>query len=174
MALLNPRFQDPGVLPGEAEHWTLICLTHGERIAGFGADPVKASERFEWISWHHSLNELPVIVAIFDSEAHEDFEESWDAGHYLFELPPSLLEPANAEGYEQGWDNSSFASSWLDTSSAPAIFNSQAHERFNSQWYGNISYFWSWLTGPTAPARFEPDLSPLEEFNDSWDLANTL
>ena len=62
MAVLNPSFEDAGLLPGEAEHWTLVAVASLEAIAGFGADPELAWEGFErWTELWLALDDVPVV-----------------------------------------------------------------------------------------------------------------
>src|SRR5690606_25886080 len=68
LAVLNPSFEDAGLLPGEAEHWTLASVASLEAIAGFGADPELAWEGFErWVALWLALEDVPVVRAFFDT-----------------------------------------------------------------------------------------------------------
>ena len=101
MAVLNPGFEDGGVLPGEAEHWTLVTFTALERIAGFGPEPFKAWEDFErWADFLATLEPEDIAIAFFDprAEGYEDFEESWNNEFYLTELPTGHVITAPFSG----------------------------------------------------------------------------
>lgn len=70
MALRNPSFEDAGVLPGEAEHWTLTAVTSLEVLAGFGAAPEDAWEDFErWHALLDSLDDVVVVLAFITASA---------------------------------------------------------------------------------------------------------
>ena len=126
MAVLNPSFEDAGLLPGEAEHWTLVSVASLEAIAGFGADPELAWEGFErWTELWLALDDVPVVRAFFDTapEGLEDFEETWENDLYLWELPPAQQLPASfgpgdLEDCEGGWANDGYAWSWADVTGA--------------------------------------------------------
>ena len=182
MGVLNPSFEDPGVLPGEAEHWTLVAVTSREVIAGFGADPQLAWEGFErWSALWRALEDVVVARAFFDpaAEGFEDFEEAWDNDLYLFEMSPGLLlaaifGPSAVEDCETGWDNDPFATSWVDVAHAPGVFDGELAEDFEEQWRSNEAFAWGWADVTSTVARFDADTQDLEDFDNDWDLATTL
>lgn len=147
MALLNPRFEEAGVLPGEAAHWTLRAVTSLELIAGFESDPEEAWEGFE--RWHErlaSLDDISVVRAFFDGAAvgFESFERGWRNHVYLREMPPALLVSMGIEGFEEGWLNDAFAFDWKDVNALPGLFDGMPFEAFETRWRGNEAYVRSW------------------------------
>ena len=182
MPVLNPSFEDAGLLPGEAEHWTLASVTGLESIAGFGADPELAWEGFErWVELWLALEDVPVVRAFFDTspEGLEDFEEVWENDLYLWELPPAQQLPASfgpddVEDCEGGWANDSYAMSWAEVAGVVGVFDGEPREDFEDQWSGNQAFAWTWgaVTGATAP--FDAGAQAREDFENDWDPATTI
>ena len=69
MAVLNPSFEDAGLLPGEAEHWTLVAVASLEAIAGFGAETSAAlvARRFRRVLQRLDAHSVAVEVPLAPS-----------------------------------------------------------------------------------------------------------
>lgn len=180
MPILNPRFEDAGALPGEAEHWTLVAVTSLEAVAGFGADPELAWEDFErWFElWRH-LEDVTVELAFFDDDGFEAFERGWDNDVFLYELPPAQLEQAslgseNVEDCESGWSNDTFLWGWGDVASVTGIFDGESYEDFEDRWRGNESFLWRWDDVVAAPALVDGGAREVETFDGVWEPAATI
>jgi len=182
MAVLNPSFEDAGLLPGEAEHWTLVAVASLEAIAGFGADPELAWEGFErWTELWLALEDVPVVRAFFDTapEGLEDFEEAWENDLYLWELPPAQQLPASfgpgdVEACEGGWANDGYAWSWADVTGVVGVFDGEPREDFEDQWSGNQAFAWAWGVVTSAAALFDAGVQAREDFENGWDPATTI
>ena len=182
MTVLNPSFEDAGLLPGEAEHWTLVTVASLEAIAGFGAAPELAFEGFErWGELWFALEDVSVVRAFFDPalEGLEDFEETWENDLYLFELPPAQQIPASfgpddLEDCEGGWDNDSFAMSWAEVAGAAGVFDGEPREDFEDQWSGNQAFAWTWDAVASATALFDAASQAHEDFENDWATATTI
>jgi len=163
MPVLNPSFEDAGLLPGEAEHWTLASVTSLESIAGFGADPELAREGFErWGALWLALEDVPVVRAFFDTspEGLEDFEEVWENDLYLWELPPAQQLPASF-----GPD---------EVAGVVGVFDGEPREDFEDQWSGNQAFAWTWGAVTSAAALFDAGAQAREDFENDWDPATTI
>lgn len=180
MPILNPRFEDAGALPGEAEHWTLIAVTSLEAIAGFGTDPELAWEDFErWFELWRRLEDVTVERAFFDDDGFDDFERGWGNDVFLTEFPPARLEqasfgPAAAEDCESGWRNDAFLWGWDDVGSVAGMFDGEPLEDFEERWRGNEAFSWAWESVTVEPARFDCGLLEAECFERAWDAAATI
>ena len=182
MPVLNPSFEDAGLLPGEAEHWTLVTVTSLEAIAGFGADPELAFEGFErWVELWLAFEDVPVVRAFFDPapEGLEDFEEAWENDLYLFQLPPAQqiaasFGPDDIEDCEAGWDNDSFAMSWAEVAGVAGVFDGEPREDFEDQWSGNQVFAWTWGSVTSATALFDAGSQAREDFENDWATATTI
>lgn len=182
MPLLNPGFEDAGVFPGEAEHWTLTTVTSVEKIAGFGAAPEEAWEDFErWFDLLDSIDDVVVVLAFFDSalKGYEEFESGWANAVYLFELPPAQLVTATFDGLaaeecEMGWSNVPYAHEWADVVSTAGIFDGEPREDFEDQWRSNQLYAWAWSSVTSATAMFDAAAQAVEDFNNGWTSMTTL
>ena len=180
MPILNPRFEDAGALPGEAEHWTLVAVTSLEVIAGFGADPELAWEGFErWFELWCRLEDVTVERAFFDDNGFEAFERGWDNDVFLFELPPALLVPApvgpdDVEDCESGWGNDEFLWSWDDVTAVTGIFDGEPREDFEDHWRGNEAFLWSWADVAAEAFLFDEGAHAVETFTGDWTPAATI
>ena len=186
MAVLNPSFEDAGLLPGEAEHWTLRTLTSRELIAGFGpppsGGPELAWEDFEsWIPLWRTLEAVSVVLAFFDAapEGLEDFEETWENDLYLLEMPPAQLAaaalgPSDVEDCETGWDNEPYLTSWAEVAGQVGVFDGELGEDFEDHWSGNQAFGWTWGAVPSVPALFDAGAQGREDFENDWAAATTL
>lgn len=159
MAILNPNFDEPGVSPGFAKHWRITAVTQAERIAAFG-NPPKAREDFgDWFAHMDALEQVTSVVAIYDTrgEGLEDFEEGWFSEHYLFELPPALMEPVSigVESMESGWSNDVYVRVWSVVASGVGV-----SDDFEAGWGGRDPFV---LGVPV-----------LEDFKGSWPETSTL
>ena len=182
MAILNPGFETAGQHPGLAEHWTFASATSLQGIAGFGPQPLHGWEGFE--RWHEHLHDLvdsALVRAFFDplAEGYEDFEEAWDNDLYLTEFPTGHVVTADFHGgtvddLEAGWDNVPFARSWGDVSEAPAIFDGEDREDFDSDWQDNEHFAWLWSSVSDEIALFDAGVSPEETFAGTWEPATTI
>jgi len=182
MALLNPSFEDAGVLPGEAAHWVLSAVTSLEEIAGFGTAPEQACEDFE--RWFELLGELEAVLterAFFalGSEGYEAFERGWCEGVFLFELPPAQMvaapfSPADAEHCESGWSNETFYWGWDSVPFAAGQFDGKPREDFEDLWHGNQTFDWDWDTVTAVTAMFDSDAEDREDFESGWAAATTI
>lgn len=181
MALLNPSFEHPGALPGEAEHWTLTAVTSLEEIAGFGAAPEDAWEDFErWFELLAGIEGVAVVLAFFDGarKGYEAFESGWDNALYLLEMPPALLVTATFDGKpvetcESGWSNVPYAWEWAEVASAAGVFGSAPRESFEAGWRSNQAYAWSWGDVTASDALFDEGAREVEGFEGAWTPATT-
>lgn len=182
MAVLNPSFEDPGALPGEAEHWTLTTTTSLEKVAGFGPVPHRAWEDFErWFELLYDFDGLTMAIATFDlaDERHEDFEENWDNDIYLFELPTGDMETAlfdgeEVEDLESGWANVPYATTWDGVAAVMGQFDGESREDFEDHWRSNESYAWSWSSVTSQTALFDAGADSDEDFENGWTAASTI
>lgn len=182
MALQNPSFEDGGVLPGEAAHWTLTAVTSLEVLAGFGPVPEQAWEDFErWHTLRAALEDVPVALAFFDTvaEGYEDFEEGWANAVFLHELPPAQLVTCpfgggTVERYESGWSNDTYLRDWALVPSSPGVFDGEPAEDFEEQWRSNQSFAWSWAAVSATTALFDAGTQAFEDFENAWTHATTL
>ena len=169
MALLNPSFEDAGMLPGEAAHWKLSAVTRLEEIAGFGTAPEDAWEDFErWFEFLATIDDVLVVLAFFDSalKGYEQFESGWDNAVFLYELPPAQLVTATfdgraAEDCETGWSNVPYAREWSEVASVTGVFGGEPIEDFRLRSYVSI-----WSEVPSSAA-------PIENFESAWTRATT-
>lgn len=179
--ILNPSFDDAGLLPGAAAHWTLTTVTSLELIAGFRPSPEEAWEDFE--RWHvhlAALDDVPVVLAFFDEKAHgyEAFHTGWENAVYLVELPPGQLITcafvgADAEDWETGWGNVLYWRDWAGVSSATGVFDGEPREDFDEGWQSNEAYAWTWAVLGTNTALFDDGQQGVESFGSSWPAATT-
>jgi hypothetical protein len=182
MGLENPSFEAPGVLPGEALHWTLSSVTGREELAGFGPVPVRAWEDFErWHALLAALEDASVALAFFDTvaEGYEDFEEGWANAVFLRELPPAQLVTCafgggTLEHYESGWSNSTYLRDWALVPSSTGVFDGEPVEDFEEQWRSNQAYAWSWAGVSATVALFDAGTQAFEDFENAWAHATTL
>jgi hypothetical protein len=180
MALLNPNFEDAGILPGEATHWTLTAVTSLEELAGFGTAPEEAWEDFErWFERLASLDNVVVVLAFFDgAKGYEAFESGWNNAVYLYELPPAQLVTATFDGktiedYESGWSNVPYAREWADVSSTTGVFGGEPREDFEDGWRSNETYAWIWAGVTSSGAMFDTGAHAAEAFDGAWTIART-
>lgn len=181
MSLLNPSFEDPGLLPGEAAHWTLTGVTSLEAIAGFGTHPEEAWEDFErWHTLRSTLDDVTVVLGFFDEEAkgHEGFDDGWANAVYLLELPPGQLATCAfgsgaAEDCETGWSNLPYWRDWADLASATGVFDGEPHEDFEDGWRLNEAYARAWPDVTSTMALFDGGQQGVEAFAASWTAATT-
>ncbi|MDJ0766815.1 MAG: hypothetical protein QNJ97_27830 [Myxococcota bacterium] len=174
MALLNPRFENPGPNPGEAEHWILMTCTSGQSIAGFGPEPYRAWEDFErWIEFKPFFEDGDLILGFFDplKEGFEDFEDAWSNDHFSFELPPGqvITCPFGGNTFEDmhaGWLSQAFAWSWDDVTAIVGVFYGEPIEDFEDHWRGNEFFFWLWADVSSETAMFDGE--PWEAFETGW------
>ncbi len=181
MPLLNPSFEDAGLLPGAAAYWTLTTVTRLEVIAGFGSSPQEAWEDFE--RWHvhlAALDDVPVVLAFFDekTQGFEDFLGGWENAVYLLELPPGQLITCAfgggaAEDWETGWGNVPYWRDWADVPSVTGAFNGESREGFEDGWQLNELYAWTWAVLGTSAALFDDGQQRVESFGSSWPAATT-
>lgn len=179
MAILNPSFEDAGVYPGEAEHWTLVAYTSLERIAAFGPIPYQAWEDFErWTEFMEYFGPGDLSVAVFDplAQNYEDFEEYWDNDTYLFELLPGYIASASfggkaVEDAEDGWENDTYFMYWSEVSSVAGLFDGEPYEDFERLWNDNQLYAWSWGDVTSETAYFDVGANPYETFEGDWEPA---
>lgn len=182
MALRNPSFEDAGLRPGEAQHWTLTAVTSLEVLAGFGPAPEEAWEDFErWYTLRASLESMPVVQALFDTlaEGHEDFEEGWANRLYFLELPPAQVvacpfRSGPVEHLESGWSNVPYALSWGNVGALAALFNGEPLEDFEEGWRLNERFATSWESVSSNSALFSGGAQPHEDFENTWPAATTL
>ncbi|WP_375757362.1 hypothetical protein [Corallococcus exercitus] len=182
MALLNPSFEDAGLLPGEAEHWTLTASTSIEVLAGFGTAPEDAWEDFErWYALLASLDDVTVVLAFFDSaiKGYEEFESGWANVVYLYEFPPAQLVTAtfdsnDVEDCETGWSNVPYARDWFGVVSVTGVFDGEPCEDFEDQWRSNHLYAWTWAAVTASVALFDAGAQAVEDFENAWTHTTTL
>lgn len=172
--LLNPNFQDPGQLPGDAAHWTVRTRCQGQRIAGFGPVPESAGEDFErWSAFQEAFGPGAISMAMFDplAEGVEDFEEAWNLGPFLTKLSggnqqPAVFAGSSAEDMEVGWLAAAFMTAWSETAAALGVFGADPMESFEA-WQPYPAASWS-------PARFDGLPNSFDDFAGSWPAMNTL
>ena len=177
MAILNPGFEEAGLRPGEAMHWTLITAVASARIAGFGPYPHRAFEDFErWGELREAFQEGDLGIAFFDPlpEGAEDFNESWSNDFYLFELPTGhvVLCPFSGgavEDLETLWLSTPFAWALEAVAVVTGVFDGEPRENFEDAWRLNESYAWQWSEVGTEAATF--DGYGFEGFEGPWTLA---
>ena len=182
MALLNPSFEDAGLLPGEAEHWTLTASTSIEVLAGFGTAPEDAWEDFErWYALLASLDDVTVVLAFFDSalKGYEEFESGWANVVYLYAFPPAQLVTATFDGNdvedcETRWSNVPYARDWSGVVSATGVFDGEPREDFEDQWRSNHLYAWTWPAVTASVALFDAGAQAVEDFENAWTHTTTL
>ena len=182
MAILNPSFEEDGVNPGEAEHWTLQTVTSLERIAGFGPVSHEAWEAFErWSDLLDDFDDLTVAIAFFDplAEGYEDFEDAWNNDIYLTELPTGQVVTAPfgggaVEDMEGGWSNVPFSTSWAEVAAVTGQFDGEPREDFEEQWRSNQSYAWTWAAVTSSTAMFDAGADSNEDFENDWTAASTI
>jgi hypothetical protein len=182
MALQNPSFEDAGVLPGEAEHWSFSAVTSLEVLAGFGAAPEEAWEDFErWYALLDSLEDVVVVLAFWGSalEGYEAFESGWANFVYLYELPPAQLVTCAfgggaVEDCESGWSNVPYLRDWALVTTATGVFDGEPREDFEDQWRSNQSYAWTWAAVTASAALFDAGVQPVEDFESGWTTMTTL
>ncbi len=180
MPILNPRFEDAGALPGEAERWTLVAVTSLEAIAGFGSDPELAWEGFErWFELWRRLEDVTVELAFFDDDGFEAFELGWDNDIFLYELPPAQLEqaslgPDGVEDCESGWGNDVFLWGWDDVANVTGIFDGEPGEDFEDGWRGNEAFLWSWGDVVAEAVLFDEGAETIETFDGDWEPTTTI
>ena len=181
MAILNPSFEEEGVLPGEAAHWTLTAVTSLEAVAGFGTTPEQAWEAFErWFELAATLGDVATARAFFGVgvDGFEAFEVGWGSGAFLWDLLPAQVVvaefgPDAVEDCESGWNNEGFAWAWTDVSAITGQFDGEPREDFEDQWAGNQGLDWSWSTVASAIAWFDSGQNR-EDFENDWTPAATI
>ena len=175
MGLLNPRFDVPGVNPGEAEHWTLLTHVEAERIVGFGPEPYRAWEGFErWIDFKRELGDVGIVLGFFDPlyEGYEDFNEAWDNSSYLFQLPEGRVIVCPFGGgavddMQEGWLTEPFARGWDEIGSVVGMFGGDSSEDFEEQWRANEDYAWDLVDVSTETGLFG-GTHETESFEGGW------
>ena len=182
MAVLNPRFEEPGEHPGQAEHWTLATHVAGERVAGFGPEPWRGVEGFErWVEWKGAFEDGDLVLSFFDfaPEGFEDFGEGWANDVYLHDLPTGHVaacpfDGEDVEHMEAGWLAAPFAWEWGDVTSGHAEFDGEPAEGFEQEWRENQDYTRDWSEVPAAQAFFNITGDDAESFEVEWPLASTI
>lgn len=182
MAILNPSFEDAGLEPGLAEHWTLATAVAGQRIAGFGPPPLDAWEGFgRWFELLLDFEPGALALAFFDplAEGHEDFDEAWNNDLYLTELPSGQVITAPfgggaVEDMEDGWSNVPFVLDWSAVTAATGMFDGEPREDFEDVWRNNQNFAWLWAAIASQAALFDGGVDPDEDFENSWTPATTI
>jgi len=182
MPLLNPSFEDPGTLPGEAEHWTLTAVTSLEVLAGFGTASEEAWEDFErWVTLRASLGDVTVVLAFFDGalKGYEAFDAGWSNAVFLYELPPAQLVTwpfggGAVEDCETGWSNVPYLRDWADVTGEAGMFDGEPLEAFEGPWRGNEAFAWTWEAVNASTALFDAGAQAVEMFENAWSHATTL
>lgn len=162
--ILNPRFQDAGASPGQANHWTIRSFTSRRSIAGFGPAPETAWDGFE--RWFARLESRPAISFTrfyFEGMSSEDFENAWNNSVYLRDLLPAM----KARSTMSDFNVLSAVFNWSELD----VADEKVSETFESGWRSNESSARSWDDVPSSPARFNGGSSTVESFEDgSWPL----
>jgi hypothetical protein len=174
MAILNGSFEDEGVSPGEAAHWTLRSFVARERIAGFGPSPERAAEDFERWFAAPELELGTVTLSVFEPrrEAFEAFEAGWLNDLFVDELPEGLLTIATfgggtVERMDVGWATERFANNWSDVAETLAFFDGDPREGFERRWRENEHYIRAWDEDAETAALFEGG-GAAETFDGTW------
>ena len=182
MAILNPSFEDAGLLPGEAEHWTLEAVCSAERIAGFGPVPVRAWEDFErWFELYRALEDVTAVRAFFNDQVDgfEDLEQGWSNEVYLRDLPEGQLAVCpfgggHVEDMEVDWYNDTYAWSWDEVEAVAGVFGGQPGEPFEVGWCSNELYARSWDEVDHIAAAFDEGIQEVEDYEQGWPPASTI
>lgn len=181
MALLNPSFEESGLVAGEAAHWTLKSATSRQAIAGFGSLPEIAWEDFErWFELLSGLGAVATTRAFFNAarDGFEPFERGWTSGVYLRELSSAVLVPLSfgpdgVESCEEGWQSAPFFRNYVDVPSASAVFDGEPLEDFEDAWRLNELYRRSWGDLASTAASFDGGVQSVEDFENGWAIAVT-
>jgi len=184
MAVLNPRFEDPGLAPGEAATWTLSTLVAAERFAGFGLDPVRAVEAFErWFDLQLAFAPAggDVVLAFFAPQqtGFEAFERGWANDVFLLQFPAGNAVACGfgqgpVEDIETGWNNTPWLTTWSDVGETVGLFNNLPFDAFEQHWGGNEDFVRAFDLLDAVPARFDAGVLTAELFEGVWTLATTI
>ena len=157
MALLNPRFVDPGAQPGEAANWMLTAVTSLEVLAAFGAAAWEDFER--WTPFLGALADVTAVRAFFGSDGFEEFERAWANSAFLFDLPTGRVVTCMFGGVAvETWTLAApFLREWAGVPSVPGIVEDFVRPGFVTDWAG--------VTGVALPT---------ETFSGAWTHAVTL
>ena len=146
MGFLNPTLQEAGDAPGAAKGWMLVSFSQGQMLAAFGPAPHRSREDFErWSPFAPTFADGDLVLALFDPlpEGHEDFEEAWVDGPFLWALEEAQLAPvafgqASAETFDLGWPGSPFVAFWADVGAQAALFGASPEETF-AGWFSALA-----------------------------------
>lgn len=182
MAILNPRFDQPGAHPGEAEHWTLATAVARERIAGYGPEPFLGVDDFErWFELKKEFSDADLSLGFFDfhPEGFEDFEEGWSNDAYLYDLPTGhvvscIFGSSEIETMDTGWLIEPYVRDWSSVSAVVAVFDGTPAEDFEQQWRENQDFARNWDEVTSQLMTFGTSLSPVETFETEWTAASTI
>ena len=179
--VVNPSFEQPGAIPGEAQGWTMTSVATVEEWAAFGPWAVEAFDAWDGTeAFIFAFAPAHLQAAVFGpaSKGQESFDAGWGNDTFLFDLASTPTEaaefdagsPLQVESFIDWLAGGVWADSWEDVTGKTAIFGPAAMpiETYEEGWANNEGAVFSWAGVLSQAANFDTTPEPVEDFEEDF------